>query len=66
MGAGEKPVIRMFRRLNVPATESQLGLALVVASVTMGLMLCAIVWQSNIIGNQRDVIQWLWSTKFGG
>ena len=35
-------------------------------SVTMGLMLCAIVWQSNIIGNQRDVIQWLWSTKFGG
>jgi hypothetical protein len=56
----------MFRRLKVPATESQLGLALVVASVTMGLMLCAIVWQSNIIGNQRDVIQWLWSTKFGG
>jgi hypothetical protein len=59
-------MIRLFRRLNVPATESQLGLALVVAAVTMGLMLCALVWQSNIIGNQRDVIQWMLSAKFGG
>jgi hypothetical protein len=59
-------MIRMLRRLSVPATESQLGLALVVAAVTMGLMLCALVWQSSIIGNQRDVIQWMLSTKFGG
>jgi hypothetical protein len=56
----------MFRRLTVPAEESHLGLALVVAAVMMGLMLCAIVWQSNIIGNQRDIIQWIWNVKFGG
>jgi hypothetical protein len=59
-------MIRMFRRLTVPATESHLGLALIVAAVMMGLMLCAIVWQSNIIDSQRDIIRLMWSAKFGG
>ena len=59
-------MFRMFRRLDVPATESQLGLALIVAAVMMGLMLCAIVWESNIIAHQRDVIQWMWNAKYGG
>jgi hypothetical protein len=57
--------MKMFR-LGEPVSESQLGVALTVAAVAMGLMLCAIVWQSSIIGSQRDVIQWMWSTKFGG
>jgi hypothetical protein len=58
--------MKLFRDLREPASESQLGLALIVAAVTMGLMLCAILWQSTIIGTQRDVIQWMWSVKYGG
>jgi hypothetical protein len=53
-------------RLSEPASESQLGLALAVAAVMMALMLFAILWQSTIIGTQRDVIRWMWSAKFGG
>jgi hypothetical protein len=59
-------MMKSLRRLSEPASESQLGVALIVAAVTMGLMLCAIMWQSTIIGTQRDVIQWMWSAKFGG
>jgi hypothetical protein len=59
-------MIQMIRRLNVPAKESHLALALAVAATTMGLMLWAIIWQANIIGYQRDLIQWMWSAKFGG
>ena len=58
--------MKMLRGLGEPVSESQLGLALIVAAVVMGLMLCAIMWQSTIIGTQRDVIQWMWSVKFGG
>lgn len=58
-------MIQLIRRLNVPATESQLGIALAVAAATMGLMLWAIIWQANVIGYQREVIQWMWSAKSG-
>ena len=58
--------MKLMLHLGEPASESQLGLALTVAAVVMGLMLCAIMWQSSIIGSQRDLIQWLWSAKFGG
>jgi hypothetical protein len=57
--------MRLILRLGEPVSESQLGLALTVVAVVMGLMLCAIMWQSTIIGSQRDVIQWLRSAKFG-
>jgi len=55
-------MMKMLSRLGEPASESQLAVALTVAAVAMGLMLCAIMWQSTIIGSQRDVIQWMWST----
>jgi hypothetical protein len=58
--------MKKYLHLGELVSESQLGLALTVAAVAMGLMLCAIVWQSSIIGSQRDVIQWMWSAKFGG
>jgi hypothetical protein len=63
-GSGE--TMKLILHLGEPASESQLGLALTVAAVVMGLMLCAIMWQSSIIGSQREIIQWLWSAKFGG
>ena len=58
-------MIRAFRRLSVPASESNLGMGLAVAAVTMALMLWAIVWQSNVIIYQRDIIRWLWTSHFG-
>ena len=63
-GSGE--TMKLILHLGEPVSESQLGLALTVAAVVMGLMLCAIMWQSSIIGSQRDLIQWMWSAKFGG
>ena len=55
-----------IRRLNEPASESHLGMALAVAAVTMGLMLWAIIWQANIIAYQRDLIRGMWAARIGG
>ncbi len=65
-GRREISVNRFLRILSVPAAESQLALALVLAAVMLSLMLCAILWQSDIIVHQRDIIRWLWTAKFGG
>jgi len=59
-------MIQALRSLKVPASESQLGVALAVAAAAMGLMLWAIIWQSNLIVYQRDVIRWLWTVHLGG
>ena len=59
-------MIRFLRRLCVPAGESHLALALALAALTMSLMLWAILWQSDLIAYQRDLIRWLWSAKYGG
>ena len=58
--------MKSMLQLGEPVSESQLGLALTVAAVIMGLMLCAIMWQSTVIGSQRDIIQGMWSAKLGG
>jgi hypothetical protein len=58
--------MKSLLRLGEPVSESQLGVALTVAAVTMALMLCAILWQSSIIDSQRNIIRWMWSAKFGG
>ncbi len=49
----------------VPATETSLGLVLSLCVVTLGLMSIALVWQAQIIANQRDVIRWLEILKLG-
>ena len=59
-------MIQALRSLKVPASESQLGIALAVAASAMGLMLWAIIWQSNLIVYQRDMIRWLWTAHLGG
>ncbi len=59
-------MIQALRRLNEPASDSHLGMALVVAAVVMALMLWAIIWQANIIAYQRDLIRELSITRFGG
>jgi hypothetical protein len=58
--------MKLWRRLVVPASESQMALALGVSMVALALMLCALLWQSNIIAYQRDLIHWLWNSRFSG
>ena len=55
-----------FRRvLRLPAQESNVGLVLVFCVITMSFMSIALVWQAQIIANQREAIQWLEQLKFG-
>lgn len=56
----------LVRALRLPAAESYTNIALAVCVVSMGLMSVAIIWQAQIIANQRDIIRFLESVKFGG
>ncbi len=53
-------------KLQAPATESQKNVVLVVCILVMSLMCVGLVWQAQIIANQRDDIKWLQDLKFGG
>ena len=53
------------RFLQLPANESSLGLVLSLSVVALGLMSIALVWQAEIISNQREVIRWLEAMKIG-
>jgi hypothetical protein len=54
------------RALRLPAQESSIGLVLILCVITMSFMSIALVWQAQIIANQREAIQWLEQMKFGG
>ena len=45
--------------------ESHLGAALIVCLMVMSAMSIALVWQAQIIANQRDAIRWLEQLKAG-
>jgi hypothetical protein len=53
------------RFLQLPANESSVGLVLSLCIVLLGLMSIALVWQAEIIANQREVIRWLEEMKIG-
>jgi hypothetical protein len=53
------------RILHLPAQESKIGLVLVLCVITMSFMSIALVWQAQIIANQREAIEWLEQFKFG-
>ena len=55
-----------IRRFTVPASESHLTVAMVLSMLVMALLLCAIMWQSGVISNQRDLIRMLWEGRYGG
>ncbi len=42
-------MIQGLRHLNESASDSHLGMALVVAAVVLGLMLWAILWQASLL-----------------
>lgn len=45
--------------------ESHVGVALIVCLMVMSAMSIALVWQAQIIANQRDAIRWLAQLKAG-
>ena len=45
--------------------ESHLGVALIFCLMIMSAMSIALVWQAQIIANQRDAIRWLEQLKAG-
>ncbi len=55
----------LISKLKVPASESQLSVALGLSVVVMSGLLWAILWQSNIIVQQREAIKYLWSLHGG-
>jgi len=54
------------RAFRIDIRESHLGTALIFCLLAMGVMSMAIVWQAQIIANQREAIRWLEQLKFGG
>jgi len=56
----------LVRTLRLPAAETHTNVALVVCVFLMGVLSVAIVWQAQIIANQRDAIRFLEIVKFGG
>jgi len=55
----------LIAKLKVPASESQLSLALALSVLVMSGLLWAILWQANIIAQQRESIRYLWSLHGG-
>lgn len=45
--------------------ESHIGLVLILCLIIMSAMSVALVWQAQIIANQRDAIRWLEQLKAG-
>jgi hypothetical protein len=59
-------MVWLVRKLRIPASESSMGIVLTFCVITMTLLSVALIWQAQIIANQRDVIRWLETLKFGG
>ena len=53
----------LINQLRVPATESQMSFVISLCSVAMSFMLWAILWQSDIIARQGEIIRWIRSFK---
>lgn len=56
----------IIRKLRIPASETSMGIVLTLCVVAMGMMSVALIWQAQVIANQREAIRWLESLKFGG
>jgi len=50
----------------LPVHESTVVVVLAFSVFLMSFMSVALVWQAQIIANQREAIQWLVRLKFGG
>jgi hypothetical protein len=57
---------RIRRAFQIRIRESYIGIALIFCLLAMSVMSIALIWQAQIIANQRDAIRWLEQLKFGG
>jgi len=55
----------LIRRLSIPASESQLSVALALSVLVMSGLLWGIIGPAEIIARQRAVIRWLFSLHGG-
>lgn len=55
----------IIAKLKVPASETQLSLALALSVLVMSGLLWGLLWQSNIIAEQREAIRYLFSLHGG-
>lgn len=55
----------LIAKMKVPASESQLSLALALSVLAMSGLLWGLLWQSNIIAQQRESIRYLLSLHGG-
>lgn len=55
----------LIRTLRVPANTPTINVVLGLCALCMAVMSIAIVWQAQIIANQRENIQWLEKLKMG-
>ena len=55
----------LIRTLRLPARESHTNFALAVCVFLMSLMSVGLIWQAQIISQQREAIHWLESLKLG-
>jgi hypothetical protein len=53
-------------KLTSAASETQKGLVLAVCLVVMSCMCIGLIWQAQVIAEQRENIKWLQSLKLGG
>lgn len=54
------------RCLHIPASETQKSFVIAACVVAMSVMAIGLVWQAEIIAQQREAIRWLEGAKFGG
>lgn len=54
------------RAFHFQVRESHVGMVLIFCLITMSAMSIALVWQAQVIANQREAIRWLEQLKFGG
>lgn len=49
----------LIQKLTVPASESQMGIALAISIAMMSFLLWGLLWQSSVITHQREIIRWM-------
>jgi len=54
------------RYFNIPASETQKTIIIAICVFMMSVMTIGLLWQAEIIANQREAIHWLETAKFGG
>jgi len=55
----------LINKLRVPANESSMAVVLAVCALTLSLLSVALVWQAQVIANQRAVIRFLENARLG-